>query len=255
MNTSFSGKTVIVTGSSSGIGSAIARRFGAAGANVVLNSRSRDELETVAKDLDEGRTLIVEGDIAEDKFPAALIKAAVDRFGGLDILCNNAGVAVMGAFVEASDEDIDKVLSVNVRGTMRMSRAAIPELAKTRGSIVNTSSVSGTGGDWGMAIYNASKGAVTNFTRALALELGAKGIRVNAVCPSFTRTGMTESMMDDEEQIARFNDRSALKMPAEPDEIAGAVLFLASEDARKVTGVNLPVDGGVSASNGQPSQG
>lgn len=254
MSERFSGKTVIVTGSSSGIGEAIARRFSKDGANVVLNSRSREDLEAVAAGLPDERTLIVEGDIAEDAFPANLVRKAVEEFGGIDILCNNAGTAVSGSFAEASDEDIDKVLSVNVRGTLRVTRAAIPELEKTRGCIVNTSSVSGTGGDWGMTIYNTSKGAVTNFTRGLALELGQKGIRVNAVNPSFTRSEMTASMLDNEELVASFNNRSALDMPADPAEVADAVAFLASHDARKITGVNLPVDGGVSASNGQPHQ-
>ncbi|MBZ6377484.1 3-oxoacyl-ACP reductase [Pacificimonas flava] len=249
----FTGKTVIVTGSSSGIGEAVAKRFSQEGANIVINSRSRGDLEQVAANMPADRTLIVEGDIAEDGFPAQLVSKTVERFGALDVLHNNAGVAVNGPFADASDEDIDKVLSVNVRGLMRMSRAAIPELAKTKGCIVNTSSVSGTGGDFGMAIYNASKGAVTNFTRALALELGAKGIRVNAVNPSITRSEMSSGIFDNDKLMTRFKQRIALGRPGEPEDVAGPVLFLASDDARFVSGVNLPVDGGVSASNGQPN--
>jgi len=183
----FTNRTVVITGSSTGIGEAIARRFASEGANVVLNSRSRDDLEKVAADLDDDRTLIVDGDISDADFANTLVAKTVERFGGLDCLVNNAGTATAGPLVEASDEDIDKVIDINVKGTLYACRAAIPQLAKSDapggGSIVNTSSVSGTGGDWTMPIYNASKGAVTNLTRALALQLGAQGIRANAVCP------------------------------------------------------------------------
>lgn len=249
----FTGKTVIVTGSSSGIGEATARRFAAEGANVVLNSRSRDDLEKVAVDMDEERTLIVEGSISDPDMAEAIVARTIEHFGQLDVLVNNAGVAAAGMMRKASNDDIDKVIDINVKGTMYMCRAAIPELAKTQGSIVNTSSVSGLGGDWSMPIYNASKGAVSNLTRALALQLGNKKIRVNAVCPSFTRSEMTDGMGDNDDLMEAFNRRMPLGAPAEADDIAGPILFLASDDARMVTGVNLPVDGGVGASNGQPN--
>ena len=249
----FSAHTVIVTGSSSGIGEGIARRFSKEGANVVLNARSRDDLEKVAADLPDDRTLIVDGDVADGEFAETLIAKTVERFGGLDTLVNNAGTATAGPLVDTSDEDIDKVIDVNVKALIRLTRAAIPELENSRGSIVNTSSVSGIGGDWTMPVYNASKGAVTNFTRAMALQLGPKGIRVNAVLPSITRSEMSSGIMDNDALMEAFKRRIALGRPGEPEDIAGPVLFLASEDAGFVTGVNLPVDGGVSASNGQPN--
>ncbi|GAB5504740.1 meso-2,3-butanediol dehydrogenase [Pyruvatibacter sp.] len=253
----FTDRTIIVTGSSSGIGEAIARRFASEGANVVLNSRSREDLEGIAADLDEKRTLIVEGDVSSADFAKDIVAKTVERFGGLDCLVNNAGTATAGPLAEASDDDIDKVIDINVKGVLYLCRAAIPHLAKSDapggGSIVNTSSVSGTGGDWTMPIYNASKGAVTNLTRGLALQLGAQGIRVNAVCPSLTRTAMSEGIRDDERLLDAFLQRIPLGRPGEPDDVAGVVAFLASEDARFVTGANLPVDGGVSASNGQPN--
>ena len=249
----FSGKTVIVTGSSSGIGEATAKRFAAEGANVVLNSRNREDCEKVAKEMDDARTLIVEGSIADRDIADGIVARAVEHFGGLDVLVNNAGVAGGGIFHKTDDEEIDRIIDINVKGTMYMCRAAIPELAKTKGSIVNTSSVSGLGGDWSLPIYNASKGAVSNLTRALALQLGAKGIRVNAVCPSFTRSDMTDGMADNDGLMESFQRRMPLGAPAEPEDIAGPILFLASDDARMVTGVNLPVDGGVNASNGQPN--
>ena len=249
----FEGKTVIVTGSSSGIGEGIARRFAEEGANVVLNSRSRDDLEKVAKDLDGDRMLIVEGDVVKREFAKDIVGKTVDRFGGLDVLANNAGAGASGMLADASDEDIDKVIDINVKGLLYLCREAIPHLAKTKGSIVNTSSVSGTGGDWTLPIYNASKGAVTNLTRALALQLGKQGIRVNAVCPSLTRSEMSSGIMDNDSLMEAFMRRIPLGRPGEPEDVAGPVLFLASDDARFVTGVNLAVDGGVSASNGQPN--
>ncbi|MXP10087.1 SDR family NAD(P)-dependent oxidoreductase [Pseudoblastomonas halimionae] len=249
----FTDKTVIVTGSSSGIGAAIARRFGEEGANVVLNSRNREDIAEVAKDMDTARTLLVEGDVSDPEFPERIIRETVDRFGGLDVLVNNAGVGTNGPLAEAEDDDIDGAIDINVKGVLRMCRAAIPALVGSKGSIVNTSSVSGTGGDWTMPIYNASKGAVTNLTRGLALQLGGQGVRVNAICPSMTRTDMASGITDNDELLEAFNRRMPLGAPAEPEDIAGPVLFLASDDARMVTGVNLPVDGGVSASNGQPN--
>ncbi|WLC03239.1 SDR family oxidoreductase [Bradyrhizobium japonicum USDA 123] len=127
-------------------------------------------------------------------------------------------------------------------------------LEKTRGAIVNTASVSGIGGDWGMSPYNAAKGVVVNLTRALALDLGKKGIRVNAVCPSLTGTGMTEDMMDDKKLLAKFAERISLGGVCEPQEVAAVIVFLASDDASFMTSANVAVDGGVSASNGQPPQ-
>lgn len=249
----FNGKTAIITGSSHGIGEGIARRFAAEGANVVLNSRSREDCEKVAADLDPGRTLIVAGDVSKPEFAEELISKTAEKFGGVDVLVNNAGVAASGMLEKAEDSDIDKVIDINVKGVLYLSRAAIPELKKTGGSIVNISSVSGIGGDWTLPIYNASKGAVTNLTRSLALQLGGKGVRVNAVLPSVTRSDMTGGITDNEDLMKAFMNRLPLGRIAEPDDIAGPVLFLASDDAKFVTGVNLPVDGGVSASNGQPN--
>lgn len=249
----FAGETVIVTGSSSGIGEGIARRFAEQGANVVLNSRSRDDLEMVANDFDGDRTLIVEADVDKRELAKDIVGKAVDRFGGLDVLVNNAGVGTFGMLADASDEDIDKGIDINVKGVLYLCREAIPHLAKSKGSIVSTESVSGSGGDWTLPIYNASKGAVTNLTRALALQLGRKGIRVSAVNPSVTRSEMTAKLTENDELMKAFMRPLPLGRITEPDDIAGPVLFLANDDARFVTGVNLAVDGGVSASNGQPN--
>lgn len=248
----FADKVVIVTGAGSGIGEACARRFSAEGAAVVLAGRTRAKLEQVAADLPPERTLVKVTDVAKYRQVEALVEAAVKRFGGLHVMVNNAGVAPEGKATEASLDEWEEVMAINAGGVFHGCRAALPHLVRSRGCIVNMASVSGLGGDWGLSFYNASKGAIINFTRALALDHGPEGVRVNAVCPSFTRTPMTEDMQKDRKILARFRERMPLGRPAEPHEVASVVAFLASEDAAMVTGVALPVDGGVSASNGQP---
>jgi len=183
-----------------------------------------------------------------------MVAATLARFGQLDVLVNNAGVAPTGPFLEASVEDWRKVMSIDVDGVFYCTRAALPHLLEVKGNIVNVSSVSGLSGDWNMSFYNAAKGAVSNLTRSLALELGAKGVRVNAVNPSLTFTDLTQGMKDDADLMAKFADRIPMGRGAEPEEVADVIAFLASHDARFVTGVNLPVDGGLMASNGQPKQ-
>lgn len=251
----FAGKTVIVTGAGSGIGEGAARRFSQEGANVVLAGRTEGKLKRVAADLDAERTLIVVTDVSEEASVDALVAGAIERFGQLDVMVNNAGIAEGEGFLESSVEDWRATMGTNVDGVFFGCRAALPHLLKTGGSIVNTSSVSGLGGDWGMSFYNASKGAVSNLTRALALEFGARGVRVNAIAPSLTASELTQDMLDDKALIAKFKDRIPLGRPAEPADIAGVIAFLASEDARFVNGVILPVDGGLMASNGQPNMG
>lgn len=250
----FLSKVVIVTGAGSGIGEGAARRFAAEGASVVLAGRTRAKLDRVARDLDPARTLIHPFDASKFEEAQQLIEATMSRFGRIDVLVNNAGVAPTGRIDEASLDDWRAVMSTDLDGVFYCSRAAVRHLVDAQGSIVNVSSVSGLGGDWGMSFYNAAKGAVTNFTRALAMDLGRDGVRVNAVCPSLTETDLTADMLGDATLMAKFRERIPLGRAAKPDDIAGVIAFLASDDARFVTGVNLPVDGGLSASNGQPPQ-
>ena len=250
----FNEKTVLVTGAASGIGLAAARRFLDEGARVVMLDIDDAKLKGAAGGLPQDRVLVQVGDTANKQTAIAAVKAAVERFGGLHILINNAGMAVEGDITQTSEEDFERVMAVNVAGYFHMAKAAMPELVKTKGAIVMTSSVSGLGGDWNMFAYNTSKGAVSNMVRAMAMDAGKDGVRVNAVNPSFTKTGMTEDMVSNPELVAKFRERMPLGAPEDPEGVAAAMAFLASEDARLITGVNLPVDAGLMASNGQPPQ-
>jgi meso-butanediol dehydrogenase/(S,S)-butanediol dehydrogenase/diacetyl reductase len=250
----FDGKVIIVTGAASGIGAATARRFASEGAKVVAVDRDEAGLADVAKSMPSDRILAHVADVSDSAAVDAMVKAAMDRFGRLDVLVNNAGVHEGGEPKDITNEQWRKVMATDLDGVFFGCRAALPHLEKTKGSIVNTASVSGTGGDWAMSPYNAAKGGIVNLTRALAMDLGKRGVRVNAVCPSLTRTGMTEDMMDDKELLAKFAERIPLGRVCEPEEIASVITFLASDDASFMTGANVAVDGGVSASNGQPPQ-
>ena len=250
----FKDKTVLVTGAASGIGLAAARRFLDEGARFVMLDIDEASLREASRELPQDRVLVQVGDTADKDTAVAAVKAAVERFGGLHILINNAGMATEGDIMQTSEEDFARVMSVNVAGYFHMAKAAMPELVKTRGAIVMTSSVSGLGGDWNLFAYNTSKGAVSNMVRAMAMDAGKDGVRVNAVNPSFTDTGMTQDMVSDPELVAKFRERMPLGAPEDAAGVAAAIDFLASEDARLVTGVNLPVDAGLMASNGQPPQ-
>lgn len=250
----FKGKTVIVTGSASGIGRGVALRFSQEGANVVLCDIDEKKLAAVAAELSPDRTLAQRCDVTRLDEVQALVKAAVSRFGALDVMVNNAGIAAEGSALDVTLEDWTQTIATDLSGVFHGCRAALPELLKTQGCIINTASVSGLGADWGMCAYNSAKGGVVNLTRSLALDFGKQGVRANSVCPSLTRTGMTEDMVTDKALVDKFMERMPVGRVAEPADIAAVVAFLASDDARFVNGANIPVDGGLMASNGQPPQ-
>ncbi len=233
-----------MTGASSGIGACCAAFLAKSGYRVYGGSRGAVTASGV-----EPLTL----DVTEDASVAQAIETILTREGRLDVLVNNAGMATFGPFAQTTTQDWRKVIGTDLDSVYFASREALPHLLKTKGSIVNLSSVSGLGGDWGISAYNAAKGAVTNFTRALALEYGSRGVRINAVAPSFTSTEATVDFEKIEAVMAAFRDRLPIGRAATPDDIAGVIAFLASEDAVFINGVILPVDGGLHASNGQPN--
>ncbi|MCJ2080311.1 SDR family NAD(P)-dependent oxidoreductase [Methylobacterium sp. J-090] len=248
----FTNKVVLVTGAASGIGEAAARRFGREGAILVLADKNAEGLNSVAGSIEAADTLVHVADLSNADACNGLIEAAVKRFGRLDVLVNNAGKDHLGKVDEGDIADFSVVIETDLYGVFYMTRFALPHLRDSKGSIVNVSSVSGLGGDWNHSFYCAAKGAVTNFTRAVALDEAKNGVRVNAVNPSLVYTPFTAGMQDQPELVAKFEERIPMGRGAKPDDISGVIAFLASEDAHFVTGVNLPVDGGLSASNGQP---
>lgn len=245
-------KTVIVTGAGSGIGAATAKRFAAEGANVVLSGRTVHKLEAVAGELPAERTLVVPGDVSVSDDDHRLVSEAVARFGALHVLVNNAGTVDFDPIDRFARETWDKIMATNLTGLFMLTQAGWPYLKAASGNVVNVSSVSGLGGDWLGFAYNASKGGVSNFTRALALDYRDSSVRVNAVAPTLTRSDMSSGAFQNEALLERFFERIPMGRAGEPEDVAAAIAWLASDDAAFINGVVLPVDGGLSASNGQP---
>jgi len=246
----FEGKAAIVTGAASGIGQAAARRFASEGAGVLLTDVNEAAGETAAAEIrdagGDARFLRVDVRSAEDC--ARMVEEAVARWGGLDVLVNNAGVGE-GAAVAAMDEATwDRVIDVNLKGVFLGSRAAFPRLAERRGCIVNTASVAGLVAAPFMGAYAASKGGVVQLTRVLALEGAKLGVRANAVCPVWIDTPMVEQYVGSTDDPRRTLRAMALYIPmgrlGTVEDVAAAIAFLASDEAGFITGVALPIDGG-----------
>jgi meso-butanediol dehydrogenase/(S,S)-butanediol dehydrogenase/diacetyl reductase len=245
----FDHKVAIVTGSSAGIGAATATRLLAEGASVILNGRDSDKLARFASTLPSDRILLHPDNVAHPEGAKRLVEAAIAQFGRIDILVNNASSIVMKDVASHTIDDWRGTFSSNVDAAFHMCQEALSHLG-TNAAIVNVSSVCALGGDGMMVAYNAAKAALSNLTRALAVELGPRSIRVNAVLPSVVWTDRTAPLRDAPEIVSRQVERFPLGRIAEAAEIAAAIAFLASEDASYITGVNLPVDGGLTATSG-----
>jgi meso-butanediol dehydrogenase/(S,S)-butanediol dehydrogenase/diacetyl reductase len=213
----FTDSVVLVTGGGSGIGLAITRAFLDAGATVAITGRRKERLEQALEGYPPDRTAAIPADVSDGAQVRDIVAQVVERFGRIDVVVSNAAGYETGPITELADEAWERLRATNVD-----------------------------------AFFHLTKAAISNFVRSLALDWGERGVRLNAVAPAFTLTELTEGVGRDEASLAPFLNRIALGRPGEPEDVAPAVLFLASEAARYVTGAVLPVDGGTSASTGQP---
>ncbi|CAH0389574.1 unnamed protein product [Bemisia tabaci] len=247
----FRGKVVLVTGASSGIGAATAKLFAKLGASLALTGRNLSNLEKVAaecKKVGEEVPFLFKADLNNETETKNLLESVLTHFKHLDVLVNNAGILEGGTIENTSLEQYDRIFNTNVRSVYHLTMLAVPHLITSKGSIVNVSSVNGLRSYAGVLAYNMSKSALDQFTRCVALELAPKGVRVNSVNPGVIITEIHKRGGMDDAAYAKFLERSKethpLGRPGSSEEVAKAIIFLASEDASFSTGVNLPVDGG-----------
>jgi len=252
MQIDFKGKRVLVTGGTRGIGRGAVEAFLKSGANVAINGTTAESTAKAIADLSAGERLIAApGNVATSSGCDTIIEAAIKGLGGLDVLVNSAGVAKLGPVEEFDEADWDQTLDVNLKGTFFCIRAALAALRDSKGNIVNLASDAGLIGAPEFAVYCASKGGVVNMTRAMALEF-APDVRVNCVCPGYVDTDMVrrdgiDQANDPAAMEQSLIDEAPLKRIATPEEIANAILYLASNDSRFVTGAAFQIDGGTTA--------
>ncbi len=252
---SFQDKVALITGGGTGIGKAVARRLVASGAKVVINGRRADTLDQAALEIDgSGKNVVsVAGDISSPATSRGMIEAAQKKFGGVDILINNAGIFKPAPFLEHTEDDVSRYLDIILKGTFFASQAAIPSMQKRGGgAIVNVGSM------WAIqaigltpsSAYSAAKAGVHALTRNLAIEFAKDRIRVNTVAPAVVETPVYDTFLTPEqvaEILPTFNAFHPLGRNGQPDDVVSAILFLASDEAAWITGAILPVDGGVTA--------
>jgi len=241
------GKVAVVTGSSRGIGRAIALLLARQGAKVVVNSsKSPESAEAVAQEIRAagGEAIVVVADVSKQEEAERLIKAAVDAYGRLDILVNNAGTTRDQLLLRMTEEEWDAVMDLNLKGTFFCTKAAMRPMLRARGGrIINITSVAGLAGNAGQANYAASKAGIVGFTKSVAREVASRNITCNAVAPGYVPTALTNVLPDDLKQKAQ--EAIPLGRFGTPEEVAAAVVFLASDEASYITGQCLSVDGGM----------
>ncbi|HKL06378.1 MAG TPA: 3-oxoacyl-[acyl-carrier-protein] reductase [Roseovarius sp.] len=237
------GKTALITGASGGIGGAIAKALHSAGATVGLSGTRVEPLQALATELGE-RAHVLPCNLGDADAVEALPKQAIEAMGALDILVNNAGITRDQIFMRMSDEEWAQVLDVNLTSSMRLCRGVMRPMMKARwGRIINISSIVGATGNPGQANYAASKAGLVGMTKSIAYEVASRGITANAVAPGFIATAMTDKLTDDQKD--KINAQIPAARMGNPEEIAAAVLYLASPEAAYVTGTTLHVNGGM----------
>ena len=248
------GRVAVVSGGSSGMGTAICVLLAASGASVVVGGRDAERTEAVVDAIRStgGHAVAALGDVADSAAATAMIARAEETFGGVDIVVNAAGVIHRADAEGTTDDDWHRVMSINVDGTFFLSRAAVPAMRQRGGGvIVNISSTCGLVGSAGLVAYCASKGAVTNLTRAMALDHASEGIRINAICPGSVDTPMLVSEHPEGTSAGDVFERNLASIPEgripEPSEVADLTLFLCSDASRHIHGANLSLDGGYTA--------
>lgn len=237
-------KVAIVTGGSTGIGKAIAAKYREHGAEVVIANRSVGTGETTATELD---CEFIQCDVSDYEQVKALVAATVEEYGQLDVMVNNAGIARTGAVEEMSLDEWQQVLQVDLGGVMHGTRAALPHLIESEGSIINIASIYGLVAGPQATAYATAKGGVVNFTRSVAVDYADRNVRVNSICPGFVETPMIDEQLDEREFYQYVRGQTPMGRVAQPEEIAGLAMFLASDEASYITGANIPVDGGWTA--------
>lgn len=251
------GKSAIVTGAGTGIGEAIATVYAEEGAKVVVSDINDDNGKAVVDVIKKGggEAMYIRCDVADPKQVQALIEQTVKAYGKLDTICCNAGYLSVGTCVETSLEEWDKGIAVDLSGVFYCCKYAIEAMLKTGGgSIVNISSVSGLFGDYSFCWYNAAKGGVANMTRNIAIDFARKGIRCNAINPGLTLSEICKALFEGDPRTKDGVGRNyPMGRPGAPREVANACMFLASDDASIINGVNLLCDGGITAHTGQPA--
>lgn len=250
----FAGKVAVITGGASGIGAATARLLCSEGARVVLGDLDAAAGDALVAELGIDRSRFQTCDVANLADVEALVARAVADFGRLDVMFNNAGIGSFSPIEALTEAEWRRVMAVDLDGVFFGIKAALPALrASGGGAIVNTASASGLAGDYGFAAYNAAKAGVINLTRTAAIDHAREGIRVNAICPGPVDTPIMAGIQAVPGLRSDWEDRVPMGRFARPDEIAEVVAFLACDAASAVTGVALPVDGGLTAHTGQPN--
>lgn len=246
-------KAAIVTGAGTGLGKAIAVMFAREGAKVALNGRRAELLEKTLAEIQHagGAGLVVAGDLTKAADVKRVIATTVEHFGRLDVLVNNAGmIAERGAVGELSEDGFRKTVEGNLTSTFLCSKHALPELLKTRGNIVNIASLAGLRGAPNLAAYGAAKGGVVILTKAMAVDYAAQGVRVNCICPAYVETDLNRRFLDELRKTGGYDNlvkMHPLGFLGSPEDVAYGAVYLASDEARWMSGVTLSIDGGISA--------